>query len=77
MWPLIHYFFLELVREPEWEDPDDDLQRLQDINGESMQRNKLKSMLTPTLSSLYPTIAGSQVYLIGALSEYKDNLTPV
>lgn len=77
MWPLIHYFFLELVREPEWEDPDDDLQRLQDINGESMQRNKLKSMLTPTLSSLYPTIAGSQVYLIGALSEYKDNLIPV
>lgn len=75
MWPLIHYFFLELVREPEWEDPDDDLQRLQDINGESMQRNKLKSMLTPTLSSLYPTIAGSQVYLIGALSEY--NFTPV
>lgn len=77
MWPLIHYFFLELVREPEWEDPDDDLQRLQDINGESMQRNKLKSMLTPTLSSLYPIIAGSQVYLIGALSEYKDNLIPV
>lgn len=28
MWALLHYFFLELVREPEWEDPDDDLRRL-------------------------------------------------
>lgn len=34
-------------------------------------------MLTPTSSSLYPIIAGSQVYLIGALSEYKDNFTPL
>jgi hypothetical protein len=28
---LIHYFFFELEREPEWDDPEDDLWCLQDI----------------------------------------------
>lgn len=66
MGALIRYFFLELVREPEWEDPDDDLRRLQDTNGESMQGNESKWILAPALSSLYPTIAGRPVYLLGA-----------